>query len=145
MTGYNSIYLDSAPIIYYLDDCAPYKAVVWKVIEDGIRRGARFFSSTLLNTEYLVLPFRLGKTEKIADFASFKSFLKLTTIYATDIITTNAARLRAKYAGLKGMDAIHLATALFTQCDMFLTNDKQLSQVTEIPVVLLDTLNDHGI
>ena len=38
------------------------------------------------------------------------------------------------------MDSIHLATAIVYGCDVFLTNDKQLKQVEEINVLLVDEL-----
>ena len=38
------------------------------------------------------------------------------------------------------MDALHIATALQSRCDVFVTNDRQLAQVTEIPVLLLDSM-----
>jgi len=48
-----------------------------------------------------------------------------------------AARLRAKYVGLKAMDSFQLACALDKNCSVFLTNDKQLRQVEEIECRLL--------
>ena len=50
----------------------------------------------------------------------------------TKEIANFAAQLRAKYFGLKSMDALQLASAIQNKCDIFLTNDKQLKQVTEI-------------
>ncbi|MBP3710472.1 MAG: PIN domain-containing protein [Treponema sp.] len=49
-----------------------------------------------------------------------------------------AAKIRAKYESIKGMDALHLASAIQNKCTIFLTNDKQLKQVTEIQCVLMD-------
>jgi predicted nucleic acid-binding protein len=42
-----------------------------------------------------------------------------------------ASYLRATYT-LRTPDAIQLATAIYSQADFFLTNDKQLSAITEI-------------
>jgi len=39
---------------------------------------------------------------------------------------------------LKLADAMQIATALHAGADLFLTNDKQLKQLTEIPVAVLD-------
>lgn len=38
------------------------------------------------------------------------------------------------------MDALQLASAIQNNCDVFLTNDKQLKQVQEISVLLVDEL-----
>jgi predicted nucleic acid-binding protein len=46
-----------------------------------------------------------------------------------------AAKLRAKYKGLKMPDAIQLATAKYISCKEFITNDKQLKNVEEMKVL----------
>ena len=142
MTGFNAIYLDSAPVIYYLDDIAPYNDIVQREIIDKVDWQSHFVSSTILNTEYLVYPLRNEMHEKVAAFEEFKAMLALEMPAVTDAVSNYAARLRAKYRGLKGMDALHIATAVLSQCDVFVTNDKQLSQVSEIPVLLLDSLGN---
>lgn len=55
-------------------------------------------------------------------------------------ITKTAAKLRAKYKGLKGMDAIYIATSIYYNCDIFLTNDAQLKQVSEANILLVDDM-----
>ena len=47
-------------------------------------------------------------------------------------IADKAAQIRAGYKFFKTMDALQLATACITGCDLFLTNDKQLRQFKEI-------------
>lgn len=42
--------------------------------------------------------------------------------------------LRAKYTRLKTPDALHLAAAILSGSDVFLTNDPRLKVVTEIRV-----------
>ena len=50
-----------------------------------------------------------------------------------------AAGLRAHHA-LRTPDALHVATALATGCDAFLTNDATLRRVTALPVISLASL-----
>ena len=50
-----------------------------------------------------------------------------------------AAHLRARY-DLRTPDSIHLASALESRADLFLTNDRRLCQVEEIPVLLVEDL-----
>ena len=140
MTAFSSVYLDSASVIYFLDNVMPYKQIVRSILADGFRQGASFISSTILNTEYLVFPLRTRMFEKIAAFDEFKAMLRLEMPAVTDEISCRAAALRAEYRWLKGMDALHIATALQSRCDVFVTNDRQLAQVTEIPVLLLDSM-----
>lgn len=52
-----------------------------------------------------------------------------------------AAELRADYASLKLPDALHLATAIQSDCGAFITADKRLAVVSaRIPVVILDQI-----
>lgn len=90
--------------------------------------------------EYLVIPYRIQDYQKIIEFERFKKTLKMRVLAADDAITKHAAQIRAKYSGIKAMDALQLASAIISGCDVFLTNDKQLRQVEEIPVLLVDDL-----
>ena len=49
-----------------------------------------------------------------------------------------SAQIRAKYKSFKSMDSLQLACAIMSGCDVFLTNDRQLRQITEIQCILLD-------
>ena len=55
-------------------------------------------------------------------------------------VSDAAARLRAKYPSLKSIDALQLAAAIKGQCEVFMTNDRRLKQVSEIRVILLEEL-----
>lgn len=50
--------------------------------------------------------------------------------------------IRSQYKYFKGMDALQIATAITSRCDLFFTNDKQLRQVKEIPSITVDELKD---
>ena len=54
-------------------------------------------------------------------------------------IAIKATELRAKY-NLKTPDALHLATAIVSGADAFLTNDKGFKRVTDINILILDDL-----
>lgn len=56
-------------------------------------------------------------------------------------IAKKAAQIRAEYKGLKAMDALQLAVACLSVCDLFLTNDKQLKQFKEIKCVTVNELS----
>lgn len=56
----------------------------------------------------------------------------------TEIIADRAARIRAEYAGFKGMDALQLAAAVEGGCDLFLTNDRQLRQFSGLRVITVE-------
>lgn len=56
-------------------------------------------------------------------------------------IAKKAAQIRAEYKGIKAMDALQLAAACLSKCDLFLTNDKQLRRFKEIKCITVDELD----
>jgi predicted nucleic acid-binding protein len=61
-------------------------------------------------------------------------------------IAEQSADLRARY-NLRTPDALQIAATLSVGCQAFLTNDKKLSNVTELQVIVLDDLvkNTDGV
>ena len=97
-------------------------------------------TSPLTFAEYCVVPYRQNALRKIEDFEAFIFDAKITISSLTTDVAKRAAQIRAKYSGIKAMDALQLASAIISGCDVFLTNDKQLRQVDEIQVLLVDDL-----
>jgi predicted nucleic acid-binding protein len=73
-------------------------------------------------------------------YDSFLADFDFQIVEPNRTITKQAAKLRAKYPSLKGMDAIHISTSIYYGCDIFLTNDSQLKQISEANVILVDDL-----
>ena len=90
--------------------------------------------------EYSVFHLKNRKFEYIHAFRAFISDMGIAVRNIDFDTGLLAAELRAKYQGLKAMDAIQLASAIQNRCDVFLTNDKQLRQVEEINVMLVEEL-----
>ncbi|MCM1245321.1 MAG: PIN domain-containing protein [Roseburia sp.] len=57
-----------------------------------------------------------------------------------DYIAEEGAKIRGKYKKFKAMDALQIATAIVSGCDMFFTNDKQLRQEKELLCMTMDDL-----
>ena len=134
------IYFDTTPLIYFLDDEKPFSDKVATFIFNHQDDTDIYLTSTITDTEYIVFPYRMEDTRKVWLYNKFLSDFNFQISEPNRTITQQAAKLRAKYPGLKGMDAIHLATSMFFGCDIFITNDVQLRQVTEVNVVLVDSL-----
>lgn len=134
------IFLDTAPLIYFIEKNVSYIDVVKPVIALIDSQQARGMTSTITLLEVLVLPLREGN-KKLAD--QYKTILlsssDLETCEITNAISERAAVIRAKY-GFKTPDAIQLATAIVRKADYFLTNDAALKRVKEIKVIVLQ---DH--
>ena len=88
--------------------------------------------------EYLTIPYRDNNQTKINNFEHFIDDLNIQVFEINMDIMKIAAKLRAKYTSIKMPDAIQLATAINTKCDIFLHNDFQLRQIDEIKTVLID-------
>lgn len=126
------IYLDSAPIIYFVEQTPNYYARVrafvqptdWLVVSD------------LSRLECRVAPIRMNNTALLADFdLFFQRYVNQIVPISSDVID-KATEIRAHYRyGLA--DSVHLAAAIIAQCDLFLTNDLRLTNFGEVPVATL--------
>ena len=135
------IYFDTTPLIYFLDDERPFSDKVAEFILTHQNEDDSYLTSTITDAEYLVFPYRMEDTGKVHAYEKFLSDFNFQIIEPNRIIAQQAAKIRAKYSGIKGMDSIHLATSIYFGCDIFLTNDTQLKQVTEANVVIVDDLS----
>ena len=138
MTEYKKIFLDTTPIIYFLDEDINFGEKVEHLFKEFIEKKCPMATSTITCTEYLTYPYRTGNTEKINVFFEFLTDCNVQ-IHPIDIsIAKKAAQIRARYKDFKTMDCLQLATAFLQQCDLFLTNDKQLRQFDELKCMVID-------
>ena len=140
MTEYKKIFLDTTPIIYFLDVDVNYAEKVENLFSDFLEAESQMITSTITCTEYLTYPYRTGNTEKIDAFYEFLSDCDIPMCPIDVDIAKKAAQIRAEYKDFKTMDCLQLATACVQECDLFLTNDKQLRQFKEIKCVTMDEL-----
>lgn len=138
MTEYSRIFIDTAPIIYFLDDDVNFGRKVQRIFEEILTSGKKIESSVITCEEYLVYPYKTNNKEKINVFFEFVSDCNIRLNVTTEDIAKKAAQIRAVYTDFKAMDSIQLATACLTECDLFLTNDKQLRQFKEIHCITID-------
>ena len=64
MTGYKKVFLDTAPLIYFLDDDAQRGRKVREIFEEILSTGRAIESSVITCEEYLVYPYRTNNAEK---------------------------------------------------------------------------------
>ncbi len=141
LANVDRLYIDAAPLIYYIEEEHPdyltrMDALVAFVEENSIE----LFSSVITLTEVLIQPFRQNRVDLEQQYREILA--KSGIVRLLDInqqIAEIAARLRVTYQ-LKTPDALHLATAINTGCDAFLTNDVALSKVKDIQIIILQTL-----
>lgn len=140
MTGYNNVFLDTAPIIYFLDEDVNFGNKVEHILSEILMNGKTMVTSAITCMEYLTYPYKANNPEKIDAFFDFVTGCNIL-LYTVDVgIAKMAAKIRAEYTGFKSMDALQLATACQAGCDLFLTNDKQLRQFEQIKCITLEDL-----
>lgn len=137
---FSKIYLDTAPIIYFLENNSLYAEKVQSVIQENAAFGCEFATSVVTNIEYLPKPMIEGKDDLVYAFNTLKKILNIESIELTEKISMIAVNLRTKYKNIKPLDSIHLASAISAGCDVFFTNDKQLKQVSELNILYLSDL-----
>ena len=92
----------------------------------------------MIEAELLVRPERDKETAVIEQI---EDLLSEDGIYVVDVdrrIARRAASIRARGGGIGLPDAIIIATALETGCDLIVGNDKDWLKLPELPYVLLD-------
>jgi predicted nucleic acid-binding protein len=134
------LYIETAPLIYYVEVNPAYIARMDAIITAVENGTIEAYSSVLTLTEVLVHPLREGNDVLKRRYRSVlinNQDLRLLPI--TTPIAEAAADLRARY-NLRTPDALHIAAAIDSRCDVFLTNDVDIRRVTEITVLVLDEL-----
>ncbi len=140
MTDFKRVFVDTAPIIYYLENNAQYKDAIKRFFTNCLEKDIQLVTSALTIEEYLVFPYSSGKMEFADNFKRFIEYMGIEIVSINSVIAEQGAKIRSQYKYFKAMDALQIATAIVSGCDMFFTNDKQLRQEKELPCVTVDEL-----
>lgn len=143
MIEYKKVFIDTAPFIYFIekDDNNPrYHEKVKLFFKDGYDNDKKFVSSVITMEEYFVFPYRNKAYSFIAMFHRLVATMDMDIVEINQEIAKKAAQIRAEYKGFKSMDALQLAVACLSGCDLFLTNDKQLKRFKEIRCLTVEEL-----
>lgn len=134
------LYIETAPFIYYVETHPTYITRMDAIIDTLENSPMVGFSSVITLTEVLNQPMKTGAKsleQEYRDILINSGSYRLVPVNIR--IADTAADLRARY-GLRTPDALHIATAIYTACDAFLTNDAGIKRVTELPILILDEL-----
>ncbi len=134
------IFFDTAPFIYLVENHAGYYQKVADYLTQSLTDNAMLETSVLTYTEFCAKPEQLGRPDLLLDFDDLLRDFDFQMREITLGAATLAYQLQARYDGLKGVDAMQIATAVNSGCDVFLTNDKELKSVREIQVVVVAEL-----
>jgi len=128
--------VDSAPIIYVLEDHPELASVFWPVFEAHEEGLVRFAVTTVTLAEVLTGPLS-SRDEVLAE--RYRATLKSWFIVDLDAeIAESAARLRAA-CKLKLADAVQAASALAIRADALVTHDRNFSGLRDLRVLGVQT------
>lgn len=140
LSGINRLFLDTAPVIYYVEQHPQYFVLMQPIFRSLSRGDFVAVTSPVTLAETLMFPLRDSNPQQQQVFTEVITTAAFTTFVAIDAgIAVKAAQLRVQYS-LKLPDALQLATAIVSGCDVFLTNDFQLKKVAELQVLVVDEL-----
>ncbi|MBW4618174.1 MAG: type II toxin-antitoxin system VapC family toxin [Cyanosarcina radialis HA8281-LM2] len=132
--------LDSAPLIYLIEQNPTYLEMVRAFFQAMNRGEFRVVTSTLTLTEVLVYPLRAGNAQLARQYEEILFEQENLACIAVDAeIAQLAAQLRAAN-NLRTPDAIQVATVIHGGASFFLTNDRRLSALPNLEVLVLDEL-----
>ena len=138
MKDFRKIFIDTTPLIYFLDNNPEFGAKARQIIEFLLQEDKIIASSVITCAEYLVVPYRKNELERVDSFWKYVTDSKMIMYPIKRLEAIKAAKIRSEYKYFKTMDSLQLAVAVLHDCDLFLTNDKQLKQFKEISCVTVE-------
>jgi len=128
------VYLDTAPVIYLVEEVPNYVELVDKRVSvaDVIQ-----VASDLTRMECRVKPLREGNTALLHDYDDYFAEVVAEIVVLSHAVIDRATDIRARY-GFRTPDAIHLAAAVLSGCDVFLTNDYRLQRFPDIAMDVIE-------
>ena len=124
-----TVYTDSPPFIYLMDKNERYENPLDRFFSAMDEGRFQVFASTIILAEVLVKPYRLEQWDIAEKYELiFEGIPHLSLIPVDWKIARTAAKLRASHS-LLTPDAVHLATAVSTGADFFLTNDRDFKKI----------------
>jgi len=132
----SKVYIDTVVAIYSVEWNREYFELLRPLWLKFQSEEIELISSELILMETLVLPLRNEDALLINAYEELLLSEPMQLVPINQSILRQAANLRAANS-LKTPDAIHAATAMYVNCDLFITNDNGFRNLAELPVVIL--------
>ena len=111
MTDFKRVFIDTAPIIYFLENSPLYMESMEKFLLRCVKEHIQIVTSTLTIEEYLVLSYSDGKMEYVDNFKRFIEYMNIEVVDIDAAIAEQGAKVRGQYKNFKAMDALQIAVA----------------------------------
>ncbi len=138
LSSANKISLDANIILYYLHQDKNFGKQSLRLLA-AIKNKTKVISTLIYAESFVYIFEQADESLEKTQLKALEKIPKLKIVAPAKKICLLAAQLRAAYR-LKTPDAIHLATAIDSGCDVFVTNDDSLKKVQEIKVLTLGDL-----
>jgi predicted nucleic acid-binding protein len=141
LQGVASVLLDTAPVIYHLEQNPAFAPVLEEFFKIRAKQGIRIVTTPITLAECLIHPIRQNRRDLVGTYQSIILGGENTTFWPIGAEEgTSAAHLRANH-GLTLSDALQVAIAIRSGCQAILTNDSDLAKkVTELRVLVVSDL-----
>lgn len=132
----SKVYVDTSVIIYTFEENIDYFNLLRPLWVKFQAQEIEIISSELVLMEVLVGPLRNKNKALVSDYEQLLLNSAVQLIPINQSILRQAANLRAT-TNLKTPNAIHAATAISVNCDLFITNDKSFRNLSNLSIVIL--------
>ncbi|MEW6351093.1 MAG: type II toxin-antitoxin system VapC family toxin [Thermodesulfobacteriota bacterium] len=138
--GIRRLFLDSAPVIYFVEQHPDYHSLLLPIFARFETGDLIAVTSPITLAECLVLPLKAGNAVVTEAFLELLGGAYPGVFVALERQTARlAAEIRSKYR-VTLSDAFQVASALEARCQALLTNDKALTRITELRVLVVEDL-----
>ena len=124
------LYLDAAPVIYLIEENEDYVGIVDQILK---KSDVELIASDLTRLECRIKPIKENHQELLKDYDEFFSDVVSKIVPLSRDVIDRATEIRSEH-GFKTPDSIHLAAAVVSNCDQFLTNDSRLKKFNDIEI-----------
>ncbi len=120
------IFLDTNIFIYFIEDEGKLGRMAFELFEKLSLRGDEILTSTLTLGELLVQPMAAGRADLVRRYEEALNSTGVSLLNFDRAAAREYARVR-KDRSIRPPDALQLSVAAAVGCDLFVTNDKQLT------------------
>lgn len=141
MTGFESIFFDTSPFIYLIENHPLNFSKVALFLSNQEGNDSILLTSALSIAEFEYKPSKVGQPQLIDDLHKLLNEFNFRILDINMETVGLSRKLIQQYTFLKMVDALQLSAAINLSCNKFLTNDTELKKVKEIEAILINDLN----
>lgn len=140
LAGAHKLYVDANIIIYFVEGDEAHQKMADALFEYAEANGIALITSEIAVGECLYGARKRERTESVLQFETLFDEVGIFHLVPVEMdIVKRTAQVGARHR-FKLVDAIHVASAMETGCDAFITNDKAIRSTPDLTVVQLSEL-----